>query len=159
MADDRAGTGARNIAVVLTTLVAVFVAVIVGAYKWANMEPKRPRAVSPNAVFLWAPYVGFPGPRRGWWMVCWEDNRLDYCRLSSIDGQTEYEGQFVPYGSKNLIPAIALGIDPAKTREHKVWVGQALVPLVYLKNGEILVPASKREEATRLLDDLKSRVQ
>jgi hypothetical protein len=44
--------------------------IIVGAFWWANTVPGRPKNVAANAVFLWAPYVGLPAPRRGWWLAC-----------------------------------------------------------------------------------------
>jgi hypothetical protein len=54
--------------------------------------------------------------------------------------------------TKRLIPADQLKIDAIMTREHKIWVGEALVPLVYLKNGEILIPATKYQEGARALN-------
>jgi hypothetical protein len=140
----------------LAAIVAVFIMGVVGAYWWANTVPSRPKGVSSNAVFLWAPYAGFPGPRRGWWLACSEQARHAYCVLSGVNGDIEYDGEFVPYNHQAAIPADQLRINAIKTREHKVWVGKAIVPLVYLDNGEVLIPASKYEEGTRLLDQLKS---
>jgi hypothetical protein len=51
-------------------------------------------------------------------MGCSEQSGLNYCRLSSTDGQTEYEGQFVAYGRKRVIPSNELKIDARKTREN-----------------------------------------
>lgn len=135
----------------LAMATASLAALVVAAYWWANTVPSRPTGVSANAVFLWAPYVGLPGARRGWWLGCWEEGAHNRCKLNSIDGRVEYEGDFVPYGHEGLISRSQLTIDAAKTREHKLWVGNALVPLVYLKNGEILIPASKYEEGVHLL--------
>jgi hypothetical protein len=54
--------------------VAITIVLIVGgiggAYWWANTPPSRPRGVPSNAVWLWAPYVGLPGPKRGIWLSC-----------------------------------------------------------------------------------------
>lgn len=140
----------------VTAIIAVLIAGIAGAYWWANTVPSRPQGVSSNAVFLWAPYVGFPGPRRGWWLACWEADACNRCKLNSVDGSIEYEGEFVLYGDKGPVPASELRINPTKSREHKVWVGDALVPLVYLDNGKILIPASGYKAGTRLLDQLNS---
>jgi hypothetical protein len=138
------------------TLAAVAVILIVGlvvAYRVANTVPSRPKGVAHNAEFLWAPAVGFPGglPRRGWWLTCWENAGHDYCMLNDIDGNTEYEGEFIPYANRNAMPTDQLEIDAGKTTEHKLWIGSALVPLIYLKNGKVLIPASKYEEGVRLL--------
>ena len=135
--------------------VALLIVGLVVAYWWAGQVPGRPKGVAPNAVFLWAPHVGFPGPRRGWWLSCLEDVGHNRCRLSDVDGNTEYEGEFVPYGDKGSVPADQLKIDPEKTRDNKVWIGSALVPLVFLQNGRVLIPANKYQEGARLLEQLK----
>lgn len=136
----------------LFLVAAIVIFGIAGAYWWANTVPRKPAEVSPDAVFLWAPYVGLPAPKRGWWLVCWEEAGHDWCKLSGIKGEAEYQGEFVSYPHKRLIPADQLKIDPTMTREHKIWVGDALVPLVYLKNGEILIPATKYQEGVRALN-------
>jgi hypothetical protein len=149
-------TRCEKLVAALAATAAVLIIGVVGAYWWANTVPSRPKGVASNAVFLWAPYVGFPGPRRGWWLGCSEQAGHTRCTLSGVDGKAEYEGEFVPYDRNAAISADQLRIDAIKTREHKVWIGEALVPLVYLDNGEVLIPASKYQEGTRLLDQLKS---
>jgi hypothetical protein len=139
----------------VAVIVALLIAGVVGAYWWAGTVPSRPKGVAPDAVFLWAPHVGFPGPKRGWWLSCWENAGHNRCKLSDVHGNTEYEGEFVPYGDKGPLSASLPKIDPEKTRKDAVWVGSALVPLVYLENGEVLVPASKYEEGVRLLQQRK----
>src|SRR3954471_1801267 len=123
----------------------------IGAFWWAGTVPSRPKGVAADAEFLWAPHVGLFGPRRGWWLSCWEDAAHNRCKLSDVDGNTEYEGEFIPYGDKSPVNADELKIDTEKTRDNKVWVGSALVPLVFLQNGKVLIPASKYEEGARLL--------
>jgi len=123
---------------------------------WSTRIPSRPSTVAVNAVFLWAPAVGLPAPRRGSWLSCSEQEMRDHCRLSNIDGLTEYEGWFVRYGDRGVVPAAQLKIDPDKSRRDAVWVGSALVPLIYLQDGEILIPASKYEEGARLLERSKA---
>jgi hypothetical protein len=139
----------------VAALMVFLIAGLVGAYWWAGRVPSRPKGVAANAVFLWAPHVGFPGPRRGWWLSCWENAGHNRCKLSDVDGNAEYEGEFVPYGDKGSLPTNQLKIDAEKTSEHKVWIGSALVPLVCLENGEVLIPASKYHEGARLLEQLK----
>jgi hypothetical protein len=145
----------KAVAALAATVVLLIIGVA-GAYWRANTLPSRPRGVSSNAVFLWAPYVGFPGPRRGWWLACSEQAGHTRCTLSGVKGDAEYEGEFVPYDRNAAISADQLRINAIKTREHKVWIGEALVPLVYLDNGEVLIPASKYEEGIRLLQQAKS---
>jgi hypothetical protein len=131
--------------------------ILVGAYWWSGTVPSRPKTVAANAVFLWAPHVGLPAPRRGSWLACWRViEGSDRCRLSAIDGKTEYEGEFVPYGRKPPLPTDQMSINAEKTREQKLWVGEALVPLVYLYNGDVLIPADEYEEGSRMLNRSKS---
>jgi hypothetical protein len=149
-------TRCGKVLAVLAATGGVLIISVVGAYWWTNTVPSRPKGVASNAVFLWAPYVGAPGPRRGWWLGCSEQTGHTRCTLSGVDGNTEYEGEFVPYDHNAAISADQLRIDANKTRENKVWIGEVLVPLVYLDNGEVLVPTSKYQECKRLLDQLKS---
>jgi hypothetical protein len=149
----------RKIGIALAAIMFVLLGGVVVSYWWSNTVPRRPKGVSGNAVFLWAPYVGVPGPRRGWWLACWEQSGTDYCRLNRVDGTTDFEGQFVPYHGTRPVPADQLRIDPSKTQENKVWVGDALVPLVYLEGGEILIPASSYEDGKRLLDGVRPTSQ
>ena len=135
----------------IAAVVALVLVGTIGAFWWARTVPGRPKGVAVNAAFLWAPHVGLPGPRRGWWLSCSDDAGHDRCKLSDVDGNTEYEGEFVPFGDKTPIPADELKIDPEKTSDNKVWIGSALVPLVVLENGKVLIPASKYEEGARLL--------
>ena len=139
------------IGVVGTVLIVGF---FVASY-WSARVPSRPKGVSSDAVFLWAPAVGFPAPRRGSWLSCSEQDQHDLCTLSNIEGGTEYEGEFVRYGDRGVVPAAQLRIDPDKSRRDAVWIGSALVPLIYLQDGEILVPASKYEDAVRLVNSRK----
>lgn len=132
---------------------ATFAIGIWGAYRWSNTVPRRPKGVRSDAAFLWAPYVGLPAPRRGWWMACWDAGSGHLiCKLNNIDGTIEYQGEYIPYGSTTHVAIKSLEIDPIRTRAHKVWIGNALVPLVFLKSGEILIPAASYENGKRLLD-------
>ncbi|MGH9559918.1 MAG: hypothetical protein ACRD3S_00560, partial [Terracidiphilus sp.] len=70
---------------------------IAGCYWWASSIPRRPPEVTADAVFLRAPYVGLPAPRRGWWMSCWAGPSENYCKLSNVNGKTEYDGAFISY--------------------------------------------------------------
>ncbi|MCU1296459.1 MAG: hypothetical protein JWO91_737 [Acidobacteriaceae bacterium] len=54
---------------------------VVVAYWWSGSVLSRPKAVSPRAVFLWAPNVGLPAPRRGSRIACSEDAGHHSCTL------------------------------------------------------------------------------
>lgn len=124
----------------------------VSAYWWSVTIPRRPTQVASNAVFLWAPHVGLPAPRRGWWLSCRYEAGIDYCRLSDLHGDTEYDGEFITYRTRIAVPETQMTIDPEKSTDHKVWVGNTLVPLVYLKNGTILIPKENYKAGVRTLE-------
>jgi hypothetical protein len=50
------------------------------------------------------------------------------------------------------VPGNELNIDSEKTTDHKVWVGNTLVPLVYLRNGDILIPLESYDAGLRALE-------
>ena len=65
---------------------ALFALLVIGFWltdRLAKTVPGRPKDVPADAVFLWAPAVGFPGvlPRRGSWLACVEDQGQDRCSL------------------------------------------------------------------------------
>ncbi|HXU21773.1 MAG TPA: hypothetical protein VN788_14410 [Verrucomicrobiae bacterium] len=129
----------------------LLIGVTYGAFWWAGKVPRRPKQVAANAVFLWAPSVGLSAPKRGWWLSCTEDAGQNRCTLSDIKGNTEYEGEFLSSNGKGPVPADQLKIDTRRTLDDKVWAGSVLVPLVFLENGTILIPASKYQEGMHLL--------
>jgi hypothetical protein len=142
------------------TLAAIMAAIIlyfVIGYWLARQIPRRPKAVSANAVFLWAPHVGLPGPRRGWWLVCWPSEARNRCRKSDIDGRTLFEGDFTPYRRKTALGAEELRIVANKTQDaRQFWLENTWVPMVYLENGEVLIPVARYEEGKGILDQRKS---
>jgi hypothetical protein len=136
----------------LLSAIVLFLAVGLGiAYWWSGRVPSRPASVRSDAVFLWAPAVGVPAPRRGWWFSCWEESAQDICELNNLDGSLQYKEEFLSYSHRGPVAQSALQIDTSKTGSKKLWIGQALVPLAYLQNGEILVPASNYDEGVRLV--------
>ena len=135
-------------------LILFLIAGFIFAYWWTSRIPGRPTGVRADAVFLWAPAVGLPAPRRGDWIACWKENQHILCELNNIDGTEEYKGEFLPYGQKSSVSPNALRINAENTRKNAVWVGDALVPLVYLQTGDVLVPLVKYDESVRLLQKL-----
>jgi hypothetical protein len=142
-------------------LLILAVAAILGAYWWANIPPSRPRELSANAVWLWAPSVGLPAPKRGIWLACWNGSHDGKCRCKTIDkdGRTLYEGMFLPYRQERPVSGSDLTINIEQTQQHHIDQGiflqGELVPLVYLKNGDVLIPAAKYEDGRRSLDALQ----
>jgi hypothetical protein len=144
--------GRLKLILAVAGLVVVFVAASVKVgYWWSNTQPRRPSEVSPDAVFLWAPYVGAPAPRRGRWLACWSVRSTEVdCRLNDIDGALKYEGAFTSYDRKPVLPS-ELSIDTQKTRDLGVWIDHTDVPLVFLSNGRVLIPAAEYQQGVRAL--------
>jgi hypothetical protein len=146
-----------------TTLIAVPIAIFICGLVWAhwlsNVVPRTPKSVPAEAVFLWAPAVGFPGglPRRGNWLACSENLEKIRCSLWTIDGVNEYEGEFVGYPEPTPVPPDQLKIDTAKTDNSvQVWTGATEVPAVYLENGRILIPRDLFADFKKQLDKAKA---
>jgi hypothetical protein len=144
----------EKIAIILGVPTAIVLLLGVTIYWLSGITPSRPKSIATDAVFLWAPAVGFPGglPRRGDWLSCRVAvGGSDHCRLSTIDGATEYEGDFTPYDNGKPLPAEALQIDPGKSVRDQVWIRGQLVTLIYLRGGEILIPAEEYAKGAKLV--------
>src|SRR5437660_7610177 len=109
-------TANEKIACIITAVFLLATAGFMVASWWTGREPGRPKGVAANAVFLWAPHLSFPGPRRGWWLSCWENAGHNRCKLSDVNGALEYEGEFTPYSKRGFVASDQLKIDPEKTR-------------------------------------------
>ncbi len=139
----------------ITVIPVLLIMAVIGGYWWSNFGPFRPTSVPRTAVFLRAPATGGPSGPRGEWLACWESNGENFCRLSARDGTTSFEGVFVPYKRKGPVPADQLKVDASKTRyadPDGFWINYILVPIVYLKNGDALIPASQYEKGVLLLN-------
>lgn len=143
-------TGDEKVSAALWAVALIFVVGIPTLYWWSGTIPGRPKTVASNAVFLWAPNLPFPGPRRGSWLSCNYDAGHDRCSLSTVDGVHEYTGEFVTYGPQTAATDSQLGIDPKKSTKSGVWVGDVLVPLVYLRDGEILIPKDRYGDGAQI---------
>lgn len=150
----------RKAILILVSLIGVLFLAIFGEYWWSNVPPKRPSDVSSNAVFLWAGHVGFPAAKHGTWIECWTDTpeRVNKCRLTEMDGRLNYEGIFLADTGRNPAPSSDLKILSEETSQSvNLWVraqGQ-LVPLVFLKNGTVLIPKDAFQDGMANLAHLR----
>jgi hypothetical protein len=145
-----AGTAKAVIAVFLLAVVGIF-----AAYWWANTPPNRPRGLAAGAVWLWAPAVGLPAPKRGMWVSCMinPDDRRPYCQMNDKKGQLLYRGPFAPQTAKAMKTVGPMEIDVQKMDfELSVFIESALVPLVVIKDCEVLIPAAAFERGLKVLN-------
>lgn len=141
----------ERIVAILTTIVVVGIASIVGGYWWSNSTPSRPKSVPPNAVFLRAPATGMPGAPRGQWLACWEVRERDRCRVSSKNGDTEFEDTFITY-DRRAVRNSQLRIDVGpRSKTQLTWLGNGWVPLIQLEDGTLLIPESRYEEGMKII--------
>jgi len=140
--------------------IGTFIIAVVGAYWWSNTPPKRPSDVSANAVFLWAGHLGLPAPKHGTWIACWTDaaNGANKCRLTEMDGAPGYEGIFLPDTGRNPVPESDLKIEAEPTSDVTHWVslgGLRGAPLVFLKDGTVLIPKDAYQDGMAKLEHLR----
>jgi hypothetical protein len=138
----------------------VLILAIVGAYWWSNVPPRRPNGVSSKAVFLWAGHLGLPAPKHGTWIECWADtgNGANECRLTEMDGTLEYEGVFLANTGKTPVPSADLKIVSEQTSQSTdLWVrvNEHFIPLVFLRDGTVLIPKGRYQEGKAKLEHLR----
>jgi len=126
-------TGITAVAVII---IVAYIAVVVGFW-CGNLPPRRPSAVAPEAV--WA--LG-PGRKYGHWILCsvTEAGPNARCKLWDESGGLDFEGDFRAARRSVLYPTARLDIDARITGPMTVRIRNTLVPIIYLKSRQILVP-------------------
>jgi hypothetical protein len=121
---------------------------------WAGRPPARPANVPTNAIYIETGVVPFKvRSTPGTWVGCWYDStdQADHCRLTDENGKLKYEDIFLPYEGQAPIQQTALIFDSQRTGH--LWTGSyekaVRVPVIYLTNGQILLPKAVFEEAKR----------
>jgi hypothetical protein len=140
--------------------VALLIAAGAGVYWWSNVPPRRPPDVSADAVFLWAGHLGLPAPKHGTWIECstGADKGVNKCKLTEMNGTPEYDGIFLADTGKNPVPESNLKINVEPTSDVTNWVslgGLRGAPLVFLKDGTVLIPKDAYQEGVAKLDQLR----
>ena len=126
---------------------------------WTDRLPKRPPNLSTNALYIERGEVPFKLSNTGDWLDCWFDERarVDRCKLTNMNGWIEFEDVFLPLEGQGPVLQSDLALD--RRRTGTLWGGtkekDTLYPIVYLKNGEILIPRSEYEKAKRLAQGLR----
>lgn len=145
--------GFQRVHIAMTALVVGLVLGFIFAGWWSRQVPGRPKSVAANAVFLWAPDRPLPTAKRGSWLSCVYRDGNDVCTLSSMKGKVIYQGSFATYHGSCAVPQGRLVINTDKTGQYGIFIGNSLVPFIYLKGGEILLPTVKYEESVHFLSD------
>ena len=123
---------------------------------WGSRIPKRPSNISASGIFIERGSVPFKLSMHGDWLDCWRDARIgaDRCRLTDEKGVLKFEDTFLPYQAHALVPEVELEIDPKKTGH--LWIGvttqNVSLPIIFMQNGEILLPQSEYQKAKKIVD-------
>lgn len=123
---------------------------------WGSRIPKRPADISASGIFIERGSVPFKLSTHGDWLDCWQDvhSNTDQCRLTDEKGVLKFEGKFLSYENRTVIPGQELKIDATKTGH--LWMGvteeNISFPVVFLQNGTILLPQGDYEKAKKIVD-------
>jgi hypothetical protein len=120
---------------------------------WEGHIPRRPRNVSSDALFVLPNNVPFTLHKTGYWLQCWFDNKanVNRCKLTDEKGTESLEDAFLPCVGQMPIPQRELVLKPRWTGQ--VWTRspdkRMNAPVVYLEDGQVLLPQSSFAEAKR----------
>jgi hypothetical protein len=143
-------------------LLGAMIVVVIAVLWWAGRAPRRPTDLSPNALYIERGVVPFKlSSTPGDWLDCWfnELEHSDRCKMTDEKGKLEFEDVFLPYEGHFPLPQDKLVFDTRRTGH--VWTGSGekgtRIPIVYLTDGEILLPRSEYEKAKQTVDWSKGR--
>ncbi len=125
----------------------------VGVLWWLGHKPRRPSTVSSNALYVLPNNVPFTLHKTGYWLDCWFDQhaKVDRCKLTDENGNGTFEDVFLPCVGQTPLKQWELVFDPRWTAY--TWTRSPdkgiNVPVVYLKDRQVLLPQSFYAEAKR----------
>jgi hypothetical protein len=123
---------------------------------WGSRFPKRPANISPRGVFLEVGSVPFKLSTHGDWLECWKDEKanVDRCKYTDEKGVVYFEDFVLPYEGISPVPEEELVIDTGRTRGFHYGVTDKNIrfPLIFLRNGQILLPQSDYERGKQNVD-------
>jgi hypothetical protein len=101
----------------------------------------------------------FPLRKHGTWIECWTDtvNGVNRCKLTEMDGTPGYEGIFLANTGKHPVSESDLRIEGEPTSDVTNWVrlgGLRGAPLVFLRNGTVLIPKDAYQDGLAKLEQL-----
>ena len=120
---------------------------------WEGHNPRRPGTVSSNALYVLPNNVPFTLHKTGYWLDCWFDKHanVDRCKLTDEQGRGSFEDVFLPCVGQTPLPQGELVFDPRWTGHR--WTRAPdkgiNIPVVYLKDRQVLLPQSFYVEAKR----------
>jgi hypothetical protein len=146
----------RNVLVASIAVPVTMFAAFVALMWWGSRPPRRPADISPTGIFLERGVVPFKFSTHGDWLDCWQDSRtnMDRCKLADENGAVKFEDVFVSYENRSPVAGKDLRINSERTRSlHMGVTGKDVsVPIVFLQNGQILLPQSEYDNGKKFVD-------
>ena len=134
-------------------VVATVIMLVAVVLLWEGHTPRRPSSVSSNALYVFPNNVPFTLHRTGYWLECWFDQQavVDRCKLTDEKGAQFFEDVFLPCVGQTPLPQDELVLKPRWT--GRTWTRSpdkgTNVPVVYVEDGQVLLPQSFYAEAKR----------
>lgn len=145
-----------RIALAVVGVALVGLLVLVALIWWGNRIPKRPSDISASGIFIENGSVPFKLSTHEDWLDCWRDAHtgLERCRFTGETGILKFEDTFLPYEAQAPDQGADPKIDSNKT--GNLWYGAGAedtrLPVIFLQNGEILLPQSDYQKAKKFVD-------
>ena len=118
---------------------------------WTGRPPQRPVNLSSRALHFEPNNVPFTLHKTGYWLDCWYDEqaRVDRCKLTDVYGKGLFEDVFLTCEGEAPLFQKDLVFDARRTGYTWTWSYEKgiSVPVIYLANGQILLPRSAYAEA------------
>ena len=141
---------------IIGLLFAAILLILIGVFWWTSRPPRRPAGLSANALYIERGVVPFKlSSTPGDWIDCWFDQhqQIDRCKITDETGKLEFEDVFVPYEGQSPVPQDRLRFAQGT---GSIWTGtyenHLRYPLIYLTDGEILLPRSDFQKAKETTD-------
>jgi hypothetical protein len=136
--------------VVVGTVVILAVVVLI----WEGREPRRPRTVSSDALYVLSDNARFRLHNRGYWLDCWFDEQanVDRCKLTDEKGIGLFEDVYLPCIGSEPLPQRVLVENGRRRWGGYIWnqspVKGIKVPVIYV-DERVLLPRGFFAEAKR----------
>jgi hypothetical protein len=140
--------GGHSYAVTVVAGAVLILAIVGTATNWWSSiphEPKRPSAVPEDAVWI-------AESKSGQWILCMVKEYGDkaQCTFWDYSGTLVYQGDFRIYRESPLSPNKKLDIDTQRTGEPGVFIHDVFIPVIFLTDHKILIPA---EAYSRVIEE------
>ena len=138
-----------NLTKLFLFLFAVAATVMVVCHGESALHATVPKDMPGDSHFVQSGFDLQHNEAKGEWIACRADTAedSDWCRVTDAHGTVVYQGAFSPIQSENAIPNNQLQVS-SNSGAYRWITGPAEsgpVPVIPLRNGQVLVPRQDRE--------------